>query len=136
MLFRIYNTEEKKWETDNIYMNQNGKLFKIKQSVFGMIKVPLALDSEKYVCHLEIGLCDKNKKSIYEGDYIKGVVDEEEGQRIITGLVAYAQHLSSYVILCYDTDEYFPLGEYVSDRIEVIGNVFDNKDEFKNEESK
>ena len=126
MLFRIYNTEEKKWETDNIYMNQNGKLFKIKQSVFGMIKVPLALDSEKYVCHLEIGLCDKNGTSIYEGDYLKAKVAED---RTIVGLVAYANHLSSYVILCYDTDEYFTLGEYVSEYIEIIGNVFDGHKE-------
>lgn len=133
-MFRVYDTENKKWIKDNIYLNQDGGLFKIKQSVFGMVKVPLALDSEKYVCHLEIGLPDKNGKSIFEGDYIKGVVDEEEGQRIITGLVAYAQHLSSYVVLCFDSDEYFPLGEYVSDRIEIVGNVFDGYEEVKENE--
>jgi hypothetical protein len=57
------------------------------------------------------------------GDYVKAQVAED---REATGLVTYAQELSSYVILCFDTEEYFTLGTEVCEFIEVVGNVFDD----------
>ncbi len=122
MAFRVYDLEKCKWVKDNIYMNSNDELYLIKQSLFGMIKVPLALDSDRYICHRDINLYDKENILVFEGDYIKATVSED---KTVIGLVTYAAELSSYVILCVDNDEFYTLGSSVSSEIQVIGNVFD-----------
>ena len=122
MEYRVYDNEKKCWIKDNIYINSIGELFLIKQSLFGMVKVPLALDPERYVYHKAIDLWDKDGNLVYEGDYILAQVEEN---RSVIGVVAYAQELSSYVILCVDSDEFYTLGSEVAEYIQVIGNVFD-----------
>ena len=123
MSFRVYDIENKQWVKDDIYLNPDGELFKIKKSIFGMVKVPLALSQDRYVYHNAIYLLDKNQKQIYEGDYIKAQVEED---RFVVGLVAFAHELSAWVILCVDSDEFFTLGSETTEFIEVIGNVFDD----------
>lgn len=122
MSFRVYDNEQKKWIDKNIYLSPDGELFKIKQSLFGMVKVPLALDSERYIYHNDINLYDKDGILIYEGDYILARVGEDKEE---IGLVAYAHELSSYVILCVESNTFYTLGSNVSEEISVIGNVFD-----------
>lgn len=126
MEYRVYDNEKKCWIKDNIYLNPDGELFLIKQSLFGMVKVPLALDLERYVYHRAIDLWDKDVNLVYEGDYILAQVDENKS---VIGMVAYAQELSSYVILCVDSDEFYTLGSEVAEYIQVIGNVFDGYEE-------
>lgn len=120
MAYRVYDNERKEWIRDNIYMNVDEDLFKIKQSLFGMTKIPL--DAERYIYHKDIGLYDKDSKLVFEGDYIRARVAEDKN---VVGIVAYAYELSSYVILCVDSDEFYTLGSSVSAEIEIIGNVFD-----------
>ena len=122
MAYRVYDNEQKKWVRDNIYLTPDGELFLIKKSLFGTVKVPLALSQDRYIYHKAIDLSDKNKKEIYEGDYIKAQVGEDKS---VIGLVAFATELSSYVILCVDSDEFYTLGSEVTEHIEEIGNVFD-----------
>lgn len=122
-MFRVYDTEKKKWVKDGIYLNPNGELFLIKRSLFGRVKIPLALSGDKYVYHQDINLCDKNDVLVFEGDYIKASVSEDKE---VVGMVAYASDLSAYVILCVDSDEFYTLGAQVCEYIEVIGNVFDD----------
>ena len=122
-MFRVYNTEKKKWIKDNIYLNLDGELFLIKHSIFGWVKRLIVLPTDKYICHKAIDLYDKNGTMVYEGDYIRAQVDND---RAVIGLVAYAHELSAYVILCVDTDEFYTLGSDVSEDIQVIGNVFDD----------
>lgn len=121
-MFRVYDNIDKCWVKDNIYLSPNGELFEIKQSLFGMIKAPLALDLERYIYHRDIGLQDKDRREIFEGDYIQAQVDEN---RSVVGLVAFATELSAYVILCVDSDEFFTLGSETMEFIQVVGNVFD-----------
>lgn len=128
MAFRVYDTEQKKWLRNNIYLSPNGELFLIKQALFGMVKVPLALDANRYVYHKAIDLWDKNQRQVYEGDYIQAQVAEE---RSVVGLVAFAVELSSYVILCVDSDEFYTLGSETTEYIEIIGNVFNGYKEEK-----
>lgn len=129
-MFRVYDTEKKEWLKSNIYLNPNGELFLIKQALFGMVKVPLALDANRYIYHKAIDLWDKNQKQIHEGDYILAQVAEDKS---VIGLVAFAHELSAYVILCVDSDEFYTLGSETTEFIEVIGNVFDGyKEEKKN----
>lgn len=122
MAYRVYDIEQKKWLKNNIYLTPDGKLYKIKQGILGLTKVPLTLDGERYVYHWAIDLYDRNKKQVYEGDYILAQVSEEKN---VVGLVAFAHELSSYVILCVDSDDFYTLGSEVSSEIQVIGNVFD-----------
>ena len=72
--------------------------------------------------HRDIELDDKDGVLVYEGDYVEAQVSED---RIVRGLVSYACEISSYVLLCFDSEEYFTLGSEVSEFIKVIGNVFD-----------
>lgn len=122
MAYRVYDTVDKKWLKANIYLSPNDELFLIKQGLFGTIKVPLALDAERYVFHKDISLYDKKNQLVYEGDYIRAHVAEDKE---IVGLVVYAHELSAYVILCVDSDEFYTLGSSVSTEIQIIGNVFD-----------
>lgn len=122
MAFRVRDTLKGRWVTDDIYLSPKGELFKIKQSLFGMIKVPLVLDATRYIYHRAIDLWDKNQKQVHEGDYILAQVSEDKS---VVGLVAFAVELSAWVILCDDSDEFFTLGSETTEFIEVIGNVFD-----------
>ena len=128
MIYRVYDNELKKWVKDNIYLNLEGELFLIKQALFGMVKVPLALSQDRYIYHKAIDLWDKNQKQIFVGDYIQAQVSEEKS---VVGLVAFAVELSSFVILCVDSDEFYTLGSEVCEYIQIIGNVFDGYEEEK-----
>lgn len=122
MVYRVYDSELKKWVKDNIYLNPDGELFLIKQTLFGTVKIPLALSQDRYIYHQDINLYDKDGVLVYEGDYILARVTEDKE---VIGLVAFAHELSAYVILCVDSDEFYTLGSNVSSEITVIGNVFD-----------
>ena len=121
MSYRVYDKKKKKFVTDNIFLTPDGELIESKRSLFGN-KLTF-VDQNRFVYQKYIELNDKNDLPIYMGDYVKAQVAED---REITGLVTYAQELSSYVILCFNTDEYFTLGTEVCEFIEVIGNVFDD----------
>lgn len=130
MRYRVYDTEKKQWVKDNIYLNPNGELFLIKQALFGMVKIPLALDTNRYIYHVAIDLLDKNQVQVHEGDYIKAQVAEDKS---VIGLVTFAAELSSYVILCLESDEFYTLGSSVSSEIQIIGNVFDGYEKVNND---
>ena len=68
-------------------------------------------------------LFDKNNTPIYIGDVIEAIVENDEK---VQGVVIFAEELSSYVILCDEISKFYVLSTSVCDRIEVIGNVFDN----------
>ena len=122
MAYRVYDNETNRWEKYNIYLSPDGELFRIKRAMFDWVRVPLALDAERYTYHQSIDLLDKNQKQVFEGDYIRARVAEDKEE---IGLVAFAHELSAYVILCVDSDTFYTLGSNVSEDIEVIGNVFD-----------
>ena len=126
MSYRVYDLEQKCWVSDNIYLNQNDELFLIKQSLFGMIKIPLKLSEDRYVYHKDINLYDKESHLIHEGDYIRAEVSDD---KVVIGVVVYAPELSSYIILCENDNEYFLLGNQVCDYIRIVGNVFDGYEE-------
>lgn len=128
MEYRVYDTELREWVKDDVYLRPDGSLFKIKQSLFGMVKMPLSLSADRYVYHKNIRLFDSKGKEIFEGDYIKahvGKIDENDEDKTEIGLVTFAEELSAYIILCVNSDVFYTLGTSVSSEIEVIGNVFD-----------
>lgn len=121
MSYRVYDKKKRKFVQDNIFLTPDGELVESKKSLFGN-KLTF-VDQDRYVFQRYIELNDKNETPVYMGDYVNANVAED---RIITGLVTFSTELSSYVILCFETEEYFTLGESVRDLIEVTGNVFDD----------
>ena len=125
-MYRVFDKKKKKFVQDNIFLTPEGELVESKKSIFGD-KLTF-VDQDRYVFQKAIDLEDKNSVLIHIGDYVKAQVAED---RQIIGLVTFAEELSAYVILCFDTDEYFTLGTDVCNLIEVVGNVFDEPKETK-----
>ena len=121
MSYRVYDKKKKRFITDNIYLTPEGELVESKKSLWG--NKMTFVDQNRFVYQKYIELDDKNNVSVFMGDYVKAQVAED---REITGLVTFAPELSSYVILCFDSDEYFTLGTEACQLIEVVGNVFDD----------
>jgi hypothetical protein len=119
--FRVYDKKKKKFVSDNIFLTPDGELIESKKSLFGN-KLTF-VDQDRFVYQKYIELNDKNDTPIFMGDYVNANVAED---KTITGLVTFSTELSSYVILCFETEEYFTLGESVRNLIEVTGNVFDD----------
>ena len=122
-MFRVRDIKNKKW-VDNVILSPNGELYKVKKFLFMNKLVPVSYD--EYVYHNCTYLYDKNGTLIYEGDRIEAEISENE---IVVGIVYFAKELSSYVILSFGSEEYFFIGESVSDKICVIGNVFEEPKE-------
>ena len=121
MSFRVYDKKKKKFTTDNIFLNQDGELVEPKKSLFG--NKMTFVDQNRYVYQKSTELQDKNGTGVYVGDYLEAEVSED---KTVQGLVTYAEEIAGYVILCFENGEYFTLSNQVCDRIQVIGNVFDD----------
>ena len=65
------------------------------------------------------------------GDYLEAKVADD---KVVKGIVTFAEELSSFIILCFDTEEFFTLGTEVCQFIEVVGNVFDDVKKGKKDE--
>lgn len=124
-MFRVYDTKEKAWIKENICLKPDGELVTVKRNIFGLFKLLIPLNQNRYVYHKAIDLWDKDGIQVFEGDYILAKVDED---KTVVGLVVFAQELSSYIILSESSDEFFTLGNEVTEFIEVVGNVFDGYD--------
>lgn len=122
MGFRVYDKKKKKFVQNNIFLTQDGELVESKKSLFGNRLT--FVDQNRYVFQKDIELEDKNNILVYMGDYVKAQVAED---REVVGIVTFSTELSSYIIICFETEEYFTLGESVKELIEVVGNIFDDK---------
>lgn len=126
MGYRVYDKKKKRFITDNIFLTPDGELVESKKSLFG--NKMTFVDGGRFVYQKAIGLSDKNGKEIYIGDHLEARVSED---RAVRGLVIFAEELSAYIILCFDSDEYFTLGTEICEYIEVIGNVFEESKKSK-----
>lgn len=122
MSFRVYDKKRKKFVTDNIYLTPEGELVESKKSIWG--NKMTFVDGNRFVFQKSTELRDKDDKEVFVGDYLRAEVSDD---RVIEGLVTYAEELGSFIILCFDTDEYFVLSQSVCSKIQVIKNVFDDE---------
>lgn len=124
-MYRVRDTKNNCWVADNVFLSPLPEdiLYIVKKGIFGSVKLEVAPDTYVYQRYIE--MTDKNLVPVFEGDILKAQVDED---KFVIGIVVYAEEFSSYIILCHETNEWFSLGTEASEHIEVIGNVFDNKD--------
>lgn len=121
MSFRVYDKKKKKFVQDNIYLTPDGELVESKKSLFG--NKMTFVDGNRFVYQKYINLSDVNDEPIYIGDYLEAKVADD---RTVRGMVTFAEELSSYIILCFDTNEFFTLGTDICQYIKIVGNVFDD----------
>ena len=127
-MYRVFNTKEKKWIKDNVYIVPSEDYFlSFEKKWYGNNKVYHVFGSG-YVLHRDIGLRDKNKQLIFEGD----ICSCKGGEFI--GVVAYVEEHASYYLLNEKDSTFYPLGTEYRNMIEVIGNVLENQDLLQNEE--
>ena len=122
MSYRVFDKKKRRFITDNIFLTPDGELVESKKSIWG--NKMTFVDQNRYVYQRYIGLNDRDDTPIYIGDVLEAVVADDE---VVTGIVSFAEELSSYVIFCCDVDKWYTLGTEICDRIKVIGNVFDDK---------
>lgn len=117
-MYRIYDSKEKKWVREGIYLSPNNDLSKSNKSLFGYNKLNLVPDC-RYTYQNDIGLFDKKGVLIFEGDILKS----ESG---LIGLVAYVPEKAAYLFLDYNNTKYYPLGSDICKQLSIIGNNFEN----------
>lgn len=121
MSYRVFDKKRKKFVTDNVYLTPDGELVESKKSLFG--NKMTFIDQNRFVYQRYIGLSDLDNNPIYIGDILEARVADDE---IVTGIVSFAEELSSYVIFCDCNEKWYTLGTEICDRIRVVGNVFDD----------
>lgn len=122
MGYRVYDKKKKRFVTDNIFLTPEGELVESKKSIWG--NKMTFVDQNRYVYQKSTGLPDKDDREIFVGDYLEAIVAND---RIVNGMATYAEELAAFIILCFETDEYFVLSKSVCDRIRIVGNVFNEK---------
>jgi len=134
-MFRVRNIKEDKWEIGEFYVSHDGVLAKVnrEKSIFGNEKISIKLlPDTKYVWQQDSGYDDKYGNHIYEGDICKITIDDEH----IICVVAYIPSRASYMLLDNKHSAYYTFHNEVREQIEVVGNVFDNKNLVELEEEK
>lgn len=82
-------------------------------------------DCPHFVACQSTGLIDKNGKEIYEGDII---ITDNLGCVNVREVVKWENHLSGFHPFVEKNDIEWYDGRWEDFRIEVIGNIFENKD--------
>lgn len=119
MSFRVYDKKKKKFVTDNIFLTPDGELVESKKSLFG--NKMTFVDSNRFVFQRYIELDDCENTPIYIGDYLEAAVADD---KTVRGMVTFAEETGGYIILCFDTDEFFHLSIDVCPLVKVVGNIF------------
>ena len=122
MSYRVFDKKKRRFVTENVYLTPDGELVESKKSLFG--NKMTFIDQNRYVYQRYIGLADVENNPIYIGDVLEAKVADDE---VVTGVVSFAQELSSYIIFCDCNEKWYTLGTEICDRIRVIGNIFDDE---------
>lgn len=119
-MYRMWDHEKERWVKD-FYIIPSGEAFVLKKKLFGSKLVPMTED--KYTLHKNIEVFDRNGKSIYEGDIVVNTDDCD-----IKGVVAYSSNHAAYYIFDEKRGLYYGITDAVRDKMEIVGNCFENPD--------
>lgn len=114
--FRFWNKKEKKME---MFMQlHNSDMF----------------THENFIPLQYTGLKDKNGKEIYEGDILSDLevlgTDENGNEEISYHVVAWDDDRCFFGLLGFDDPVVVVFDEYDMDELEIIGNIYEDKDNF------
>lgn len=89
-------------------------------------------EDKELVLQQFIGLFDRNKKEIYEGDIIKfDISGFPHGPEREIGLIGEVHFNSTLCCWCFGKDEYSFFDRIDKKSLEVIGNIFENSELLK-----
>ena len=136
MPYRVFDKENREWvHHDKILIScVENKLLTCGNAVFGWQKLK-ELPEGRYLFLKSLGIVDKHGVELYEGDIC--TVDMEEGHEDgdkITVEIAYIEERASYFMFDWEHSKYYSFGDGISEIIEVIGNVCDDKTDWNNED--
>lgn len=128
-IYKIYDTEEEKWITDECALFPDGNLYRVIQKNFDKVKLELihtkllseVKENLRYIVYRNIYLTDKNGDLIFEGDILRS-------KKGVMGVVSYITEQAAYVLLQPKLYKYYNLGEDICKELKKIGHITKNSE--------
>lgn len=124
MKYRLWNKYKKCWETDCYVISRDGEVYFIDYG-----EICGCFPSKTHVLQRSVGLKDIHGNEVFEGDIVK----IDYGDESLMGSMEFynfAWHIKSK----YKNDKnlYYPIFCEDIDLIEILGNIFENKNLLNN----
>ena len=129
-LFKTKQKDTNEWAIGNLIHTFTGMPYIVTEYDHILNFITIDEVDERTVCQCT-GLKDKNGNMMYENDIVKRTDKPKAGEPTI-GIIEYDIANTAFIIRWLDVPNYSPTFPW-KERIEVIGNKFDNKDLLENE---
>lgn len=124
MKYRLWNKYKKCWETDCYVISRNGEVYFIDYG-----EICGCFPSKTHVLQRSLGLKDIHGNEIFEGDIVK----IDYGDELLMGIMEFYD-FAWCIKSKYKNDKnlYYPIFCEDIDLIEILGNIFENKNLLNN----
>ena len=129
-LFKTKQKDTNEWAIGNLIHTFTGMPYIVTEYDHILNSITIDEVDERTVCQCT-GLKDKNGNMMYENDIVKRTDKPKAGEPTI-GIIEYDIANTAFIIRWLDVPNYSPTFPW-KEKIEVIGNKFDNKDLFEKE---
>lgn len=129
-LFKAKRKDNQEWVRGNLIYTFTGTPYIVTEYDHILNFITIDEVDERTVCQCT-GLKDKNGNMMYENDIVKRTDKPKAGEPTI-GIIEYDIANTAFLIRWIDNPNYSPTFPW-KEKIEVIGNIFDNKDLLESE---